>query len=153
MPQMPKYEELHTDTVDGYFDEGTRILRVTYQGVLTPDTTRDVYAWIGRLIASANGNIHLALGSIYDFRAVRQFDSHTLSTAQKNSTKINRDAELRYHPVALVVRNRYQYEYVRLTMKITPQEERKRIVYTIEEAEDFIKHFCEKYREFIPGLP
>lgn len=149
---QPQYEELHTDNIDGYFDADTRILHIAYRGKLTPQITRDVYGWIARLIASANGNINLALGSIYDFRNVEEFDSHTLSTTQKSSTQINREAELRYHPVALIVKNMLQQQYVRLTMKVTPQEDRKRIVHSEEEAQEFIQRFCEKYREFIPGL-
>lgn len=147
---MAHYEELHTDNVDGFFDMEKRILRITYRGMVTAQVTRDVYAWIGRLIAAAQGNIHLALGSIYDFRDVTRFDSLTLSTAQRSSQNINRDVELRYHPVALIVKTPFQREYVRLTMKVSPQEDRKKIVESIEDAEKFIAEFCEKYREFIP---
>lgn len=147
---MGQYEELHTDTIDGFFDEETRILRVKYRGMVTAQVTRDVYGWIGRLIMSAHGNINLALGSIYDFREVTQFDSLTLSTTQRGSQTVNRDAELRYHPVALIVKTPFQREYVRLTMKVSPQEDRKKIVETPEDAEAFIVEFCEKYREFIP---
>ncbi|HRF97985.1 MAG TPA: hypothetical protein PLZ51_22420, partial [Aggregatilineales bacterium] len=82
---MQTYEELHTNNVNGFFDTKSRILRVTYRGLVTAQVTRDVYAWIGRLIASTGGNINLALGSIYDFRDVAQFDSLTLSTTQRSS--------------------------------------------------------------------
>ncbi len=146
---MGQYEELHTDNVDGFFDEETRILRVKYRGMVTAQVTREVYAWIGRLIVAAHGNVQLALGSIYDFREVTQFDSLTLSTTQRGSQTVNRDAELRYHPVALIVKTPFQREYVRLTMKVSPQEDRKKIVETPEDAEAFIHAFCEKYREFI----
>lgn len=146
---MSKYEELHTANIDGFFDEKARILRVTYRGVMTAQVTRDVYGWIGRLIVSTGGNVNIALGSIYDFTAVTQFDSLTLSTTQRSSQAVNRDAELRYHPVALIVRTPFQREYVRLTMKVSPQEDRKKIVDNLADAEAFIVAFCEKYREFI----
>ncbi|MCU0480514.1 MAG: hypothetical protein MUE54_04795 [Anaerolineae bacterium] len=146
---MSKYEALHTPNIDGFFDETSRILRVTYRGVMTAQVTRDVYAWIGRLIVAADGNVNLALGSIYDFTDVTQFDSLTLSTTQRSSQAVNRDAELRYHPVALVVKTPFQREYVRLTMKVSPQEDRKKIVDNLDDAQAFIVQFCEKYREFI----
>lgn len=149
---MGQYEELHTDATHGFFDEETRILRIKYRGMVTAQVTRDVYAWIGRLIVASGGNIHLALGSIYDFRDVAQFDSLTLSTTQRGSQTVNREAELRYHPVALVVSTPFQREYVRLTMKVSPQEDRKKIVETMEDAEVFITQFCEKYKEFIPHI-
>ncbi len=148
---MQTYEELHTNNVNGFFDAKSRILRITYRGLVTAQVTRDVYGWIGRLIASTGGNINLALGSIYDFRDVAQFDSLTLSTTQRSSQAVNRDTSLRYHPVALIVSTPFQREYVRLTMKVSPQEDRKKIVETIEDAESFIVQFCEKYREFIPA--
>ncbi|MDX2076299.1 MAG: hypothetical protein SFZ02_07695 [bacterium] len=148
---MQTYEELHTNNVNGFFDTKSRILRVTYRGLVTAQVTRDVYAWIGRLIVGAGGNINIALGSIYDFRDVAQFDSLTLSTTQRSSQAVNRDTQLRYHPVALIVSTPFQREYVRLTMKVSPQEDRKKIVETIEDAEEFIVQFCEKYREFIPA--
>lgn len=149
---MSQFEELHTSNIDGFFDEQARILRVTYRGVVSAQVTRDVYAWIGRLIMSVGGNVNIALGSIYDFSAVTQFDSLTLSTTQRNSQAVNRDAELRYHPVGLIVKTPFQREYVRLTMKVSPQEDRKKIVESLEDAEAFIVQFCEKYREFIPVM-
>lgn len=147
---MAHYEQLHTETIHGFFDEQKRILRVKYRGVVTAQVTRDVYAWIGRLIVASGGNVYVALGSIYDFRDVAQFDSLSLSTTLRGSNQVNRDAELRYHPVALVVSTPFQREYVRLAMKVSPQENRKKIVETIEDAEAFIAQFCEKHREFIP---
>ncbi|MDZ4672579.1 MAG: hypothetical protein SH821_17090 [Phototrophicales bacterium] len=149
---MGHYEELHTDVIDGLFDETTRILRVKYRGTVTAQVTRDVYGWIGRLIVASGDNVNLALGSIYDFRDVTAFDSLTLSTTQRGSQTVNREAELRYHPVALIVTTPFQREYVRLTMKVSPQEDRKHIVETLEDAEAFIVQFCEKYREFIPTI-
>lgn len=146
---MGLFEELHTEHIDGFFDEKARILRVQYRGMVTAQVTRDVYAWIGRLIVVAHGNVNIARGSIYDFRDVTRFDSLTLSTTQRSSQAINRETELRYHPVALIVRTPFQREYVRLTMKVSPQEDRKKIVESVEDAEKFIAEFCEKYREFI----
>ncbi len=147
---MQEYEELHTDNIEARFDVESRLLRVKYRGKITAQVNNDLYAWIGRLVESAGGNINIALGSIYDFREVTEFDSHIISTAQKNSKQINRDMSLRYHPVALLVTSPYQREYVHLTMRVSPQEDRKRIVDTEEQAEAFIQKFCEKYRDFMP---
>jgi GH15 family glucan-1,4-alpha-glucosidase len=147
---MQKFEELHTENIDALFEPETRLLRIQYHGTITAKVNHDLYAWIGRLVVQANGNINLALGSIYDFRDVTEFDSNIISAAQKNSQQINRDMSLRYHPVALIVKTLYQREYVHLTMRISPQEDRKRIVETDEQAEAFIQKFCEKYREFLP---
>ncbi|MBN8620233.1 MAG: hypothetical protein J0L63_15090 [Anaerolineae bacterium] len=138
-------EKLNTPQVMGDFDfDGDRIVRVTYRGKLSPDVTRTMYAWLGRLVASVGGDIRIARGSIYDFRQVTDFDSHNLTSAQRQSsnlkTQVDAD-ELRHHPVALLINSLKQEQFVKLNMQIVGREERQRVVRTEEEAVNFIENF------------
>jgi hypothetical protein len=134
-------ERLETDKASGYYDDEQGILFVTYRDVISPDTTAQVYAWIGRLLATEPDAVMRARGSIYDFSEVMGIDSRNLTSAQRQSQQLNTKVDMSSHPVALVVTDPLQEQLLRVTMKISPQQERKRIVRTMEEAHAFINSF------------
>ncbi len=134
-------ERLETPGVTGYFDEDDNILKVTYRGALTSDVTNSVYRWLGRLITESDGDISEAQGSIYDFREINYIDIANLLAAQQNSTHLNVKFDMRNHPVALVVATAEQREFVTMSMHVTPEETRKKIVDTIDEGVQFIEAF------------
>jgi hypothetical protein len=136
-----KYEKLETANVIAHFDEEDSVLRITYIGQVTPDVTESVYSWIGRLIVSSGGNVGLARGSIYDFRQVTDFVNRNLSTAQRESSQLSRKVDVSNHPVALLVDTFYQEQFVRLSMKVSKQDNRKRIVHSEADALTYIDEF------------
>lgn len=136
-------ERLETDFVTGYFDEDEKILYVTYRHNLTPSVTNSMYRWLGRIIKDAKNDISRSIGSIYDFSDVDNIDLADFMNAQVQSVSINVKIDLSRHPVALIVKSEHQEEYVRMLMGVTPQENRKRIVYSVDEAKVFIQEFHE----------
>ncbi|MCI0709918.1 MAG: hypothetical protein L0154_07120 [Chloroflexi bacterium] len=136
-------ERLETDFVSGYFAEDENILYVTYRHALTPSVTNSMYRWLGRIIKDAKNDISRSIGSIYDFSDVDNIDLADFMNAQVQSVSINVKIDLSKHPVALIVKSEHQEEYVRMLMGVTPQENRKRIVYSVDEAKSFIQEFHE----------
>jgi hypothetical protein len=136
-------ERLETEFVTGYFAEDENILYVTYHHALTPSVTNSMYRWLGRIIKDAKNDVSRAIGSIYDFSDVDNIDLADFMNAQVRSVSINVKIDLSKHPVALIVKSEHQEEYVRMLMGVTPQESRKRIVYSVDEARAFIKEFHE----------
>ncbi|MCU0497670.1 MAG: hypothetical protein MUF87_09995 [Anaerolineae bacterium] len=121
------------------YDLQTRIGIVTYFGRLTPETTVTVYSWIAKAFVGLG--VDQMLGGIFDFRLVTQFDTANLSTVQRTSGKLNTNFDFSAVPTAMIVSNPYQEQFLRVSMKITPQEQRKRIVKTEDEALAFILSF------------
>ena len=125
-----------------YFDPTSRLTHVIYRGSMTAKMTIDVYRWI---IDFAN---HLAeserkkvRGSIYDFREVTGFSDYSISTVQRESKQLNFNLDVSKIPVALLVESMMQENMIRVAMKVTAQEYRKRIVFSEEEALAFFEEF------------
>jgi hypothetical protein len=133
---------LETENVTASYDPQTGLLFVTYRGVMTPDVTVAFYRWLGDLIKTASpDDLMKARGSIYDFRQVKQFAASNISTAQRQSQQVNHAADMSHIPVALITESLLQTEWVRVTMKIMPDQDRKRVVKSMEEAVAFIDQF------------
>lgn len=127
------------------YDLETLIGRVTYFGRLTSETTVIVYTWIAKAFVGLGGA--QMRGGIFDFRQVTQFDTANLSTVQRTSGKLNNNFDFSFVPIALLVASPYQEQFLRVSMKITPQEQRKRIVKTEAEALTFINSFHQSQEE------
>jgi hypothetical protein len=132
---------LEEKQVTAYYDPETHILHVAYRNILSPEVSTQFYGWLLAGIMQFPNEISQARGSVYDFRAVTQFDNASLSSTQRDSKIINQQADFSKHPVALLIANPIQEEYVRLTIAITPGSNRKRVVYSPEEALAFIEIF------------
>jgi hypothetical protein len=130
-------ERLELEQVSGSYDEERQILNVTYRGAVTADVTRQVYAWIQRLITAYG--LTTATGTVFDFREVTSFVVGNLTAIQYNSYQLNNLVDLHDHPVALLVSNIYQRAMVKAALNVTPQQQRKRIVHTLEGAWAFIE--------------
>jgi hypothetical protein len=129
-------ERLEIEQASGNYDGEHKLLCVTYRGYVTADVTTQVYAWIRRLI-EAHGlkDVH---GSVFDFREVTNFVVGNLTATQSNSYHLNNKYDLSNHPVALLVNTIYQRAMVKATLNVTPQQERKQLVYSLEGAFAFI---------------
>lgn len=144
---MPTQWLLESEQVEARYDPETKLLFVAYRGVLTPAVSAQFYRWLGQLLEHSPEEASQARGSIYDFRQVTRIENSNLTSAQRQSQQMNKKADLSHHPVALIAANLYQRELLRLTMQISPQQDRKRIV-SSEEALEFIEHF---HRTHLPA--
>lgn len=133
---------LDSEQITARYDAQTRILHVTYRGVLTPAVSAQFYNWLTEQARTHPEVVSTALGSIYDFRQVTRFESTNISSAQRQSQQVNREFDFSHHPVALIADTLYMQQLLAVTMKITPQMERKRIVSSPEEAVEFISSFA-----------
>ena len=138
---MP-FERLETPDVIAYYDEEQHLVFITYSEALTTDITKAVYEWANRIATS--DEVAKSRGSIYDFRQVRKFNLGNLTTVQQKSTQLNRKEDFSHHAVALIVDTFYQESMVRTAMQISPGQDRKRIVHSMEEALAFIESFHNK---------
>jgi hypothetical protein len=140
---MHKYQ-LEVDQASAYFDEDTRIVHITYHGVLTGDVTHQVYDWLDELFRQVDLNtIH---GEIFDFRQVTEFDQSNLKAARKTSSRMNMKIDTSHLPVALIVGDFYHKEILHSAMRISPEHTRKRIVWSDEEALDFLAEWQKNHR-------
>jgi hypothetical protein len=143
---MGKYdlEFLKTENAEIYVDEETDILYIVYNGEISPQVTAQVYGWQAQ--HSRPEILKMLRGSIYDFRNVTKFNPGNLSTIQRKSRELNTTIQEYHIPVALLVSNFYQEQMVRVSSQISPNEERKRIVKSVEEAIAFFNQYNEKKR-------
>lgn len=131
--------EFKTESIDAHYDALTQILHVRYSGVITPEVTRAAYGWGFELAEEIGAENIYAL--ISDFRDVTTFDFKNLRTATSESRNLNKKFDLSRLPVALVVKNMYQEQMVKVSMKMTDQVQRMKIVNTDEEALTFLHQF------------
>lgn len=130
---------LSTPQVRAYYDPAEHIVHVVYQSEVTPQVTKEVYSWTADLAQKVPpGTVR---GAIYDFRATTQFVAANISTVQRESRTLNSKVNMSNIPVALIVTTLMQEQMVRVGMKITPEENRKRIVKSEEEALSFIQQW------------
>lgn len=130
---------IDTPRVSSTFDTTSRLILVTYYDTLSSEVTTEVYAWINNLIEGYG--VETVRGAIFDFRLVTKFPPDNMRTVQRTSSTLNVKYDMSHIPVALLVRDFQQEQQVRLTTRITPQETRKRIVHSPDEAHAFIQEF------------
>ncbi len=132
-------DPLEIEQATAYFDEEQQLIFVTYRGDLDGEVTVQVYEWIERLLETVG--IDALNGEIFDFTAVTTFQDSNLQIARKVSRRMNLSMDTSQLPVALIVKDFYQEEILRGTMRIVPEQERKRIVNSEEEALAFIEEW------------
>lgn len=135
-------ESLELERVTAHFDEERKIAHINYSGILGADDSAAAYKWLNELIDSIH--IENIYGEIFDFRDVKQFQPDNLIDARKHSRKLNLRVEIHGTPVAMIVRDSVQEEILRGPMRIVPENKRKRIVHSMEDAYSF---FEEWYQE------
>jgi hypothetical protein len=138
------FERLELPEVTAYYDEDQCIVFIAYAETLSPDISKAVYEWANRIATSEE--VARSRGSIYDFRRVQKFNLGNLAVVQQKSTQLNRKEDFSNHAVALIVDTFYQESMVKTAMQISPGQERKRIVHSMEEALTFVENFHNKRR-------
>lgn len=125
--------------VSAYFDIVSGYMYATYGPVISAETTISVYAW-GTELANEIG-VSAIKGIVIDFRAVTQFEYSNLRIATEVSRNLNEEFDLSTVPAALLVKNMYQEQLVKVSMKLTDRVERMRMVHTEAEALKFIENW------------
>lgn len=131
-------EPLATEQVSAHWDAELRVARVVYRGILSPAVTMAFYDWMLGNAAEILDKGVVVRGGVYDFREVTDFQSTNMSTTVRASQNANRQYDFSKIPSAFIVANDYQDRTLRIYLKITPQEHRKRIVKSEAEALQFL---------------
>jgi hypothetical protein len=125
------------------YDPDSRIARIIYKAVITPESTAQAYQWAmeeGPKIGMDN-----IYGLIYDFRTVTEFHKENFQAVKRQSSEAKRMVDMSRLPVALIVANLYQEQMLRVSTKLTGAEERAQIVYSEEEAQKHLRHWHEQH--------
>lgn len=130
-----------SEHIAAYYDEERLILRVKYLGVMTPAVTAEFYQWLGNIIRTNPEKVMTARGSIYDFRDVTEFANSNISSTARQSGQVNQQMDLQNHPVAIIAKDAIQSATLTVTMRVSGQQDRKRIVRTEADAIAFIEEF------------
>jgi hypothetical protein len=131
--------DLKIDNATTHHDTGSGITYITYRGVLDSEVTVQVYDWLNTLYEAVG--IDSIYGQVFDFRAVKQFAESNLTTARRTSNRMNMVNDTSKFPVALLVENHLQEETLRGPMRIPEQHARKRIVWSEDEAHQFLQEW------------
>lgn len=133
---------LSTDTASLWVNSEAQFTYILYYGIVTAQTTIDVYS---RMFGNMDSiSIESVKAGIFDFRHVSGFDNSNTRTVQQKSGTINRSYDMSRVAVPLIVGNFHQQQMVHVAMKVSPQEERKKIVFSEDEAYTFINEFLQK---------
>jgi archaellin len=133
---------LNTENASAWYDSDKHNFTATYYGAVTPIVTADVYRTIGAVFE--NYGTENVRGGIFDFRHISHFENANLNTVRRNSSSLNFNYDMSHIAVPLIVGTVMQERMVMVSLKITPQEERKRIVHNSEEALNFVEEFYAK---------
>ncbi|XWX03682.1 hypothetical protein VZO05_14335 [Aggregatilineales bacterium SYSU G02658] len=134
---------LEHHNVTCHYDEATSIAYITYRGQLDAAASTIAYDWL----AVVNETVGVPYGEVFDFRLVTQFMQDNLLEARKKSRRRNLRSDVHQFPVAMIVKDPYQEEILRGPMQIVPENPRKAIVHTPEEALAFIRAWHERHDE------
>jgi hypothetical protein len=134
------FPKLEQEKVTAFYDDEQRIAHIHYMGILGADESAAAYKWLAELIELVG--IDTIYGEIFDFTKVTQFQPDNLIDARKNSRKLNLRVEIHSTPVAMIVRDEVQMEILRGPMRNVPENRRKRIVQSMDDALAF---FAEWY--------
>ncbi len=125
-------QPLHEQQVTAHYDGDERVVYVIYFGILGPDASTAAYEWLENLINTIG--VDAIRGEIFDFTGVTQFRPDNLINAKKSSRMLNLRTNVDNMPVAMVVKDMVQEEILRGPMRNVPENPRKRIVHSEEEA-------------------
>lgn len=130
---IPSIDEAN---VSAYFDADQAVAFVTYRGNIGADESRTAYQWLTQLIDTLGENA--IRGEVFDFSKVRMFTTDNLLEARRHSRRLNLALTEHAFPVAMIISTAMHEEILRGPMQVVPENTRKRIVRSDEEAIAFI---------------
>lgn len=116
-----------------------RLYWARYLGLLDGQMASQVYAVFYQLLETVS--VEEIYGIVLDFRDVKRFDRTNLTATRQESRTLNKTYDLSRIPVAMLVKNLMQEQFVKISSKITGTEHRVRIVWTEEEMRAFFSNF------------
>ena len=132
-------EPIEEDGLKVYFDDENKLVRVVYPEQLTPNITVRVYQWmIDQVVEVGVQNVR---GGVFDFRAVQKIHEDNTRVAKSQSKNMNQQIDLSRVAVALLVKSLYQEQMVKVSMRLTQNSDRIRVVFNEAEAAEFIQEF------------
>ena len=134
--------KLEIEQASATYDSDTGIIYVAYNGILTGEPAKEVYAWLGELYQEID--INSMYGQVFDFRQVTEFDNSNLKTARRTSNRMNMSVDTSSVPVAMIVGDPYHQEILLGSMRISPENVRKKIVWSEDEAQEFLDSWHSK---------
>lgn len=123
--------------IDYYPD--AKQLHARYIGLLDGQLSSDTYAAFFAFFDTHG--LESVKAITLDFRQVTKFHQTNLSATRRESRTANTHYDLSRIPVALLVMNHTQEQFVKVSSKITGTETRVRIVWSEEEAAAFFDEF------------
>jgi hypothetical protein len=136
---QPSVDILDMPRATCQYDEAHYLAYITYYGVLTAEVTAQVYSWLARVFD--HYGVKTMRRCVFDFRNVSRFHPSNTNKITESSANLNRNYDMSHIPVALIVQSYYQEQFVQSTLRHTPQEERKHVVKSIDEAWAFMDSF------------
>lgn len=130
-------EPLERDNIYAHYDHIKKLVMISYRKTLNPRLTADAYEWMKNLIPFREE----IRGAVFDFRDVGHFDPANISSAQRQSTELNRNYEVSLIPAAMIIANAYQGRILETLNSMSPGKERKKIVNSYPEAFQFLRDF------------
>lgn len=127
---------LELERATARYDQQTHTVYVIYKGVLDAQTPVLVYDWLDLVYEAVD--VDALRGQVFDFRQVKDFAQDNLVMARRSSNRMNMKTNISHCPVALIVGDFYHEEILRTAMRISPEHNRKQIVWSDEEAQKFL---------------
>jgi len=135
-------QPLQEENVTAHYDEEKELVYIIYFGILGSEASTAAYAWLEDLINDVG--VDAIRGEIFDFTQVTQFRPDNLINARRHSKMLNLRTDTENMPVAMIVKDMVQEEILRGPMRNVPENKRKRIVHSEDEAYAFIDEFHDK---------
>lgn len=137
---MIEIPRLNTNEVEASYDLEKKSAYIKYKGVLGAKATKQIYQWISAMVTVFSGQLILHQVT-FDFREVTAFDETNLGAAREESKKLHQSFALDFLPAALIAANEQQAEVLRLSLKVSGQQARSKIVFSEAEAEAFFEEW------------
>lgn len=125
------------------YNAETRVATITYSGFLNAEASTAVYDWLADLAQ----HVGLVYGEVFDFRQVTEFMPDNLMEARKKSRRRALRPQTQLVPVAMIVKDFYQEEILRGPMQNVPENQRKAIVHSVDEALAFLQDWHQRHPE------
>lgn len=132
-------EPLNGENVTATFDPETRIASIVYTGELTPPVTTQAYGWV--ISSALQVGVENIYGGYFDFRNVTKFRLENVRTVKRAHKSKPPAVDFSRIPTSLIVKNMYQEQMVRVSMRVNEQSDRLRIVHSEEEALNFVNEW------------
>jgi hypothetical protein len=132
---MTDIPDLDKPCVCASYDPQKRIIFIQYRGILEGDAIRAYYRW---LMQDVEPVLKTVRGAVFDFRDVERIEVSNTRTVTQSSRGVHLQVDLRHIGVALIAKDHYQEQLLRVTSEMTPHPHTKRVVQDMDAALAYI---------------